>query len=218
MSITVLKYYLFYVQLYAGYKTNVQAPLELLKINGKNQNGTYVFVTSTCCENNGILFNVTHIHTDQLQRVLFLDGLCWQQAAEKAYIRRVGENTSFSLYRFVPNSRDEIIHIEFIHMTSLDKNDGTLNIFSHNLLRQSLQLKEILVTVEETGHTVFWLTACEQTLPVVFSSFDTCSVGFRPELVEGHFRFVQCFALGHFCVFWIIVLLEGLWPATKLPL
>lgn len=83
--------------LYASSKTNVEVLLELLKIVCML---CMCLLQSTFCENNGILFNVTHARTDQLQRVLFLDGLCWQQAAERAYIRRVGEDTSYSLFSF----------------------------------------------------------------------------------------------------------------------
>lgn len=103
----------------------------------------HVCVTSTC-ENNGILFNVTHTHTDQLQSVLFLDGLCWQQAAERAYIRRVGENTSFSLFRFVSNSQDEMMHIELIHMISLDKMMVPLIFFLHNLFETFTAITRLL--------------------------------------------------------------------------
>lgn len=98
MSITVLKYFRFYVhymqvtkQCWSAIRTFEDWTVCMLCM---------CLLQSTFFENNGILFNVTHTRTDQLHRVLFLDGLCWQQAAERAYIRCVGENTSFSLFSF----------------------------------------------------------------------------------------------------------------------
>ena len=57
---------------------------------------------------------------------------------------------------------------------------------------------------------------------VVLRSLHRCSMGFRSELIAGHFRTLQRFFLNHFCAFWsmlwVIVLLEDPWPLTETQL